>query len=321
MRLTKTFIKPTILLFQVLFLVGCAPSLLFTNEQFPDQKSSENIPENWWGEWNAQIFDSSLFYIKKDSVKISSFKYNIIQSKLNLPESNTVTINYSDTNSTQAEIGRDKLVFIDDWFYLSVYMEQNKIDAGFRVFVGNLDKSGDIKCWEMGYEYFFKKKLINKIPILRLYLGDSEKENSSDSTENLLTSMNDYYNSRDEKEFDSLLGSIREIALVKEIKSDILYFDVDDIPKRSYRKLLRQATIYPGSYAESFGQITAFPFYSYDVFDTDFFKKVAKNRKPDIVLKTDSSVQFRKKNNIEKRLEKRFEINQKREYLKLVLGE
>ena len=174
--------------------------------------------------------------------------------------------------------GRDKLIFKNDWCFLEVYNKFDSIPSlnGYRILVGNKDKNGNILCWEMSYEYFLKHMLINKIPAIK----------------------HEYINLSSENGID-----IKKIAL------GITYIEIpqdQDINKYLYRKIIRKI---------AFGN-ELMPFLCDFNFDFDFFKKVAKSRKPDVILTNKKTVTTRGKNRNEKKYEKSSTRNYERNLLK-----
>jgi len=139
------------------------PSILFKKQQFSGINSEFEIPEKWRGSWkNADGLDSSS-YISKDSFLIDEFRYKIVDT--NMFNEN---ITFSEEDDWKSEIPKDKIIFQDNWCFLSKYeiVDSAAKCEGYEIFVANIDKKGDIKCWDISYEYFLKHRLINEIPIL-----------------------------------------------------------------------------------------------------------------------------------------------------------
>jgi len=145
--------KSIILIVIAVSTFGCTPSLLFTNEQFVGSFSDASIPEKWHGQWSDEEHNC---YIAKDSFSIGGLDYKINHSEMNF--------------GRDSADGNDKLIFRDDWCFLAAY---NTIDdslhdfSGYQVLIANLDKEGNINCWEMSYDYFLKHRLVNRIPTIK----------------------------------------------------------------------------------------------------------------------------------------------------------
>ena len=146
-------IKSTILITILLSTLGCTPSLLFTEQQFIGVNSDESIPEKWHGKWSDDENGNTCF-IARDSFSIEGLDYKIIKSKMNFgPDS----LN-----------GKDKIIFKDDWCYFCRYVELDSTSlSGYQVLIANIDKEGNINCWEMSYDYFLRNQLVNKIPTIK----------------------------------------------------------------------------------------------------------------------------------------------------------
>ena len=193
--------KILFLLVLIILLSSCYvnSNLLFTHEQFPEIKSNDSIPSDWHGSWDE--YDSSFFktYITKYSLKIDGFEYEINSSKLD--------------NTEDSTDGFDKIIFDKDWCFLEIYEKSDSIPflSGYRIFVANKDKKGNISCWAMNYEYFLKHKLINALPALRY----------------------DYVNLKSD-------GSIQKLQL------NTTYINLpEEISKYRYRKIIRGLVINP----------------------------------------------------------------------------
>ena len=322
-------INTIFLIFLMGFLIyGCAPSILFTSEQFPENKSDTHIPEEWRGEWNdnfnfarfgLRAFDDSLTcYIRKDSMNIAGIEYKIVQSNLNLKESDSQNSFVSRVDSL------DKLVFQDDWCFFSIHTKNTSIPSGYRVFVGNIDKNGDIRFWDMNYTYFLKKKLVNKIPVLK-YMGwenidyDDLNTSFSEIMDGNLTDSSTSFMNKLNLSMNLKLDSLRQEYLIQSADMRVLYVDVKELPKKSYRKFLRKAIIYTSFSSYNF-TTCIMPYYSSETFDVDFFKKVANKRKPDVILKKDGSVEYRSETLREEgRYSKRSKKNKREKYLNKIL--
>lgn len=187
---------------------GCtSQSLLFTKEQFPEKYSETSIPEKWLGEWTPSNYyntndpkEIKNFYISRDSLFIGGFEYKIDKSEMDL--------------DTLEDSRKDKLIFQDNWCYLFKYISDS-INSdpkgkrpGYQVFVANYDKKGNIKFWEMSYEYFLKNQLVDEIPIKKLFYN------------------NIFYNSQ-----------------YKKIDEAIVYVQIPKLNKHSYKKIINKLPI------------------------------------------------------------------------------
>jgi hypothetical protein len=154
-----------LLLFFVLTLVGCSPSLLFTVDQFPEVKSKTTIPNKWHGSWKTSDSVSSCL-ISHDTISIDGFDYKINLSNLNL--------------GIDSLNGLDKLIFEDDWCFLSFYKTIDSITeiSGYQLFIGHIDKKRSILCWQVSYDYFLKHGLIDKIPAVKLEYNNLKNDGS-----------------------------------------------------------------------------------------------------------------------------------------------
>ncbi len=155
--------KITISIAIIISFCSCKPSLLFKKEQFIGTYSDYSIPEKWHGKW-LSVDDNEDSYIAKDSFSINGLNYKIEKSKLNF--------GIDSTN------GRDKLIFKDNWCFLSRYVEIDSMQSlcGFQILIGNIDIQGNIKCWEMSYDYFLKNRLVNEIPTYKLSYSNISKD-------------------------------------------------------------------------------------------------------------------------------------------------
>ncbi len=172
--------------------------------------------------------------------------------------------------------GRDKLIFINDWCFLEVY---KKFDS-----IPSLN----------GY---------------RILVGNKDKNGNILCWEmsydyflkhKLISKIpaikHEYLNLSPENSFN-----------IKKMDVGITYIEIpQSTNKYFYRKIIRKIT---------FG-IEILPFLCDFNFDFDFFKKVAKSRKPDVILTNKKSVTTRGKNRNEKKYEKISERNYKRNLLK-----
>jgi hypothetical protein len=138
--------KLIVLIVVVIAVSGCAPSLLFTEQQFYGVFSDSLIPQKWHGEWEDNT------YITRDSFSIDGLDYKVIKSKMNF--------------GLDSAKDNDKLIFQDNWCYLCRYVELDSSAElfGYQILVANIDNLGNIKCWEMSYDYFLKNRLVSRIP-------------------------------------------------------------------------------------------------------------------------------------------------------------
>jgi len=136
-----------------LVLVGCRPSLLFTKQQFSEVYSETLIPTRWQGDWSDNK-EGNNYFIGKDTFYLGDLAYRIIPSKMDL--------------GLDSSYGKDKLIFKDDWCFLSRYVQfdSTALISGYQVLVAHIDKKGSINCWEMGYDYFLKNQYVSKIPVI-----------------------------------------------------------------------------------------------------------------------------------------------------------
>ena len=244
-------------------LFGCSPTLLFTNEQFIDVYSNISIPNKWQGKW--QSTDSSLnCLIAHDTISIDGFNYKIKQSNLNL--------------GLDSLNGNDKLIFQDDWCFLSIYKTIDSIPklSGYQVLIGHIDNDNNILCWEMSYDYFLNQRLIDQIPVLK-FENKNLKENSE----------------------------------IKKMKNTFVYIPLPKDNKKLYKKIVKKINLAPS--------VNTPPALCDESFDINFYKNVAKSRKPDIILTKQSLMIKRKKNNLEKKYERMTNRNLSRYILKRVI--
>ena len=172
--------------------------------------------------------------------------------------------------------GRDKIIFENDWCFLEVY---NKFDS-----IPSLN----------GY---------------RILVGNKDKNGNI-----LCWEMSyDYFLKH------KLISKIPAIKLeylnlgsensynIKEIAKGVTYIEITkDINKYFYKKIVRKI---------AFGNELV-PFLFDFNFDFDFFKKVAKSRKPDVILTNKKTVTTSGKNRNEKKYEKSSRRNYERNLLK-----
>jgi hypothetical protein len=84
--------------------------------------------------------------------------------------------------------GRDKLIFENNWCFLALYKLDSIPDLrGYQVLVGNLDKTGNILCWEMSYDYFLKHRHINGIPAWKFEFKNLNHDGSIKKLERSIT--------------------------------------------------------------------------------------------------------------------------------------
>jgi hypothetical protein len=146
-------VKSTIAFVILLSIFGCTPSLLFTQQQFINVNSDASIPEKWHGKWSDDL-NGDICYISRDSFSIGGLDYKINKAKMDFGQDST--------------FGKDKIIFKDDWCYFCRYVELDTTSlSGYQVLIANIDNNGNIKCWEMSYDYFLKNRLVNTIPTIK----------------------------------------------------------------------------------------------------------------------------------------------------------
>lgn len=252
------------LIFFTLILISCSPSLLFTEDQFPEVKSVTSIPDKWQGKWKTSDSSSNSF-ISKDSISIGNFRYKIIESNLSKGE---------DT------IFKDKLIFEDDWCFLSVFHDSICSTPklyGYQIFIAHIDENQSILCWEMSYDYFLKHKLINKIPAIK-YEYKTIQEDEKYTIQKMIPSLTYIDLPKD------------NLHLYKKIIKNIIYVPNYDLP----------------------------PAFCDLLFDFNFFKNIVLDRKPDVILDKNNVMKERKKNRYENKIERLAKRNMKRSIIKRI---
>jgi len=102
-------------------------------------------------------------------------------------------------------IDQDKIIFQDDWCFISRF-----INDGFQICLAKIYIEGNIKCWEVGYDYFLDNQIVNKITTIHFTFQD----------------IPDSYNS------------------YQEVNEIIVYAEIDeDIGNLAYKRFIKKATI------------------------------------------------------------------------------
>ena len=102
-------------------------------------------------------------------------------------------------------IDQDKIIFQDDWCFISRF-----INDGFQICLAKIYIEGNIKCWEVGYDYFLDNQIVNKITTIHFTFHD----------------IPDSYNS------------------YQEVNEIIVYAEIDeDIGNLAYKRFIKKATI------------------------------------------------------------------------------
>lgn len=263
--------KSIIFFIILLITFGCAPSLLFTEQQFNGVVSDASIPEKWHGEWFEEDANNN-HWIARDSFSIGGLDYKIIQSQMDF--------------GLDSLNGTDKLIFKDNWCYLSRYIDNAKDSttsffSGYQVLVASIDSKDNINCWEMTYDYFLKNRYVNQIPTIKFFTTNIASDGVS-----------------------------------QQIEPRIVYAEIPrELNKHEYNRLIKKTSIITDA---SMLPFNSEPYFCYESYDLDFFKNIAMSRTPDIILTNTKKVVRRKLNNNERKYRKISEKNFKKKYFKFV---
>lgn len=195
-------------------IIGCSPTMLFTKEQFVGFNSDLAIPEKWHGRWSYGE-EKNKYYISNDTFSIGDLSYKILKPEMKIGDDSTN--------------GKDKLIFKDDWCFLSKHVDLESewgVWSGYWIFLANFDKNGNINCWEMSYDYFLKNQLIKMIPIVKYRLKNiSEKQDYQKIEPNLVyVEIPDEYSKRDVKQLIKHAPITTEFPYFNEQSYDFDFF-------------------------------------------------------------------------------------------------
>jgi hypothetical protein len=249
-------------------LQSCGPTLLFTHSQFDDVKSDISIPSDWQGSW---VSDRDTFYVSNDSISIIFFQYKIDSTKLNF--------------ENDSSRGRDKIIFMDDWCFMQVYINPDSLEnfGGFWVFVANKNSEGNISCWEMEFEHFIKD--IELLPIMKY----------------------EYVNLKSDGRVKIMEPVCRYIQMPNYSASN-----KNKAGNRLYTKILKKSIF----------ALDKNPAICNGFYDIEFFKKIALENSPKLVLNKDKTVSFpdKKPTKFIKKLGKTHEKNFNKEYKRIIFS-